>query len=61
MVRYYYHGWTKDEERMLKEIMLNGGRKKAHELFLEASERLERTVAACQNRWHVIKPKKEAV
>jgi hypothetical protein len=61
MSRYYYHGWTKDEERILSEIMLNGGRKKIGELFIEAAQRLERTVSACQNRWHDIKPKNKAV
>lgn len=61
MPRYYYHGWTKDEERVLTEIMLNGGRKKIQELFEDAAKTLERTVSACQNRWHDIKPRDEAV
>lgn len=61
MPRYYYHGWTKDEERILAEIMLNGGRKKIQELFEEAARTLERTVSACQNRWHDIKPRDQAV
>lgn len=61
MTRYYYHGWTEEEERKLAEIMLNGGRKKIQELFIDAAKALERTVSACQNRWHDIKPRNEAV
>lgn len=61
MPKYYYHGWTRDEERILSEIMLNGGREKVGELLLKASIKLERSVTACQNRWQAIRPKSQAV
>lgn len=61
MPTYYYHGWTSDEERILSEIMLNGGREKVGVLLRKASIKLERSVIACQNRWQAIRPKQKAV
>jgi peroxiredoxin family protein len=61
LTKYYYHSWTKNEEEMLKEIMLSSDRKKSLELLVEASEKLQRTVAACENRWYDIREKKQKV
>lgn len=61
MPKYYYHGWTKDEERILSEIMNNGGREKVGVLLHKASIKLERSVIACQNRWQSIRPNSKAV
>jgi hypothetical protein len=54
MPKYYYHGWTPEEDRKLTEIMENGlkQRKKVRELFKEAAEKLGRTAYSCQNRWY---------
>ena len=62
MAKFYYHGWTSAEDKLLTEIMLNGerNRKKVLELFNEAAEKLQRTAKSCQNRWYEIKAR-EAV
>lgn len=54
MAKYYYHGWTPEEDRLLVKIMTEGlsDRKKVRELFVEAAEALGRTTYSCQNRWY---------
>lgn len=54
MSRYYYHGWTDDEEQILASSFIQGAksRKKADEILKEVSERLGRTLSACHNRWY---------
>ncbi|WP_318626907.1 hypothetical protein [Paenibacillus polymyxa] len=54
MVRYYYHEWTNDEERILTDIMTTGRqqRMKVDELFVQAAAELERTKASVRNHWY---------
>lgn len=55
MAKYYYHGWTSDEDRQLTEIMTTSERKKVLALFQEAADKLQRTAKSCQNRWYEIR------
>jgi hypothetical protein len=55
MVKYYYHRWTEDEERILLNIMMSEERKKKKDKFIDASEKLDRTLQACENRYHILK------
>lgn len=55
MAKYYYHGWTSEDDSLLTEIMTSHDRKKVHERFNEAAERLGRTAKSCQNRWYEIR------
>ena len=55
MAKYYYHGWTSAEDKLLTDVMTNSGRKKVLELFKEAAEKLQRTAKSCQNRWYEIR------
>lgn len=59
MVKYYYHSWTEEEEKILTEIMVNGrkNRKKMDELFKEAAEKLSRTESSCANYWYKLRKK----
>lgn len=54
MSRYYYHGWTNDEEKILANAILEGqkSRMKLDEVIKEVSEQLGRTFSACSNRWY---------
>jgi hypothetical protein len=61
MTKFYYHNWTHEEDSKLTEIMTTGGRKKVHELFKEAAEKLQRTAKSCQNRWYEIREEKQAM
>lgn len=63
MTKFYYHNWTKDEDRLLTEIMTNGerDRKKVLALFREAADKLQRTAKSCQNRWYEIREQQKAV
>lgn len=57
MARYYYHGWTEDEDRRLAEIMSSAKqrRMKLDDLFAEAVLELGRTDASVRNRWYDIR------
>lgn len=55
MAKYYYHGWTSAEDKLLTEIMTSKERKKVLELFNEAAAKLQRTAKSCQNRWYEIR------
>ena len=60
MPKLYYHTWTLADDIKLTEIMTTSERKKVHELFKEAAEKLQRTAKSCQNRWYEIREEKEA-
>lgn len=61
MTKFYYHGWTSAEDKLLTEIMTAPDRKKVLERFNEAAERLQRTSKSCQNRWYEIRKQSRAV
>lgn len=54
MARYYYHGWTEEEERILSDVIMSGlrNREKIDNLIVEAAEKIGRTVSSCSNRWY---------
>ena len=60
MPKLYYHTWTLSDDKRLTEIMTTSERKKVHELFKEAAEKLQRTAKSCQNRWYEIREEKAA-
>lgn len=60
MPKLYYHTWTLADDSKLTEIMTTSERKKVHELFKEAAEKLQRTAKSCQNRWYEIREEKAA-
>lgn len=55
MTKFYYHGWTLVEDKLLTDIMTAPDRKKVLERFNEAAEKLQRTAKSCQNRWYEIR------
>jgi hypothetical protein len=61
MTKFYYHTWTLADDSKLTEIMTTSERKKVHELFKEAAEKLQRTAKSCQNRWYEIRQEQKAV